>query len=96
MLATGEFLAGAGVMILDIHGNSLTLLLTPEEMRPRQAATNRFVNYGVRPLGALGGGLLAEAIGLRPALLIAAVGAVLGVLWLIASPTPRLRDMPSG
>jgi MFS family permease len=96
MLFVGEFLAGAGVMILDIHGNSLNLLLTPEEMRPRQAATFRFVNYGVRPLGALGGGLLAEAIGLRPALLIAAVGAVLGVLWLVASPTPRLRDVPAG
>ena len=96
MLFAGEFLAGAGVMVLDIHGNSLNLLLTPEEMRPRQAATFRFVNYGVRPLGALGGGLLAEAIGLRPALLIAAVGAVLGVLWLVASPTPRLREVPAG
>jgi MFS family permease len=96
MLAAGEFLAGAGVMILDIHGNSLNLLLTPEEMRPRQAATHRFVNYGVRPLGALGAGLLAEAIGLRPALLIAAIGGVLGVLWLVASPTPQLRDVPSG
>jgi MFS family permease len=96
MLVTGEFLAGAGVMILDIHGNSIGLLLTPEEMRPRVAATFRFVNYGVRPLGALGGGLLAEAIGLRPALLIVAVGAVLGVLWLVASPTPRLREVPAG
>jgi MFS family permease len=96
MLFAGEFLAGAGVMVLDIHGNSLNLLLTPEEMRPRQAATFRFVNYGVRPLGALGGGLLAESIGLRPALLIAAVGAVLGVFWLVASPTPRLREVPAG
>jgi MFS family permease len=96
MLMVGEFLAGAGVMVLDIHGNSLIFLLTPEEMRPRQAATFRFVNYGVRPLGALGGGLLAAAIGLRPALLIAAAGAVLGVFWLLASPTPRLREAPAG
>jgi hypothetical protein len=84
------------VMILDIHGNSLMFLLTPEAMRPRQAATFRFVNYGVRPLGALGGGLLAAAIGLRPALLIAAAGAVLGIFWLVASPTPRLREAPAG
>jgi MFS family permease len=96
MLMVGEFLAGAGVMVLDIHGNSLIFLLTPEEMRPRQAATFRFVNYGVRPLGALGGGVLAAAIGLRPALLIAATGAVLGVFWLLASPTPRLREAPAG
>jgi MFS family permease len=96
MLIAGEFLAGAGVMVLDIHGNSLIFLLTPEAMRPRQAATFRFVNYGVRPLGALGGGLLGAAIGLRPALLIAAAGAVLGIFWLVASPTPRLREAPAG
>lgn len=96
MLVAGEFLSGAGVMIMDIHGNSLLFLLTPEEMRPRQAATFRFVNYGVRPVGALGGGLLAAAIGLRPALLVAAAGAVLGILWLVASPTPRLREPPAG
>jgi MFS family permease len=96
MLIAGEFLSGLGVMILDIHGNSLMFLLTPEAMRPRQAATFRFVNYGVRPLGALGGGLLAAAIGLRPALLIAAAGAVLGIFWLVASPTPRLREEPPG
>jgi MFS family permease len=96
MLVAGEFLAGAGVMILDIHGNSLMFLLTPEEMRPRQTATFKFVNYGVRPVGAFGGGLLAAAIGLRPALFVAAAGAVLGVLWLVASPTPRLREPPAG
>jgi MFS family permease len=96
MLVAGEFLAGAGVMILDIHGNSIGLLLTPEEMRPRMAATFRTVNYGVRPFGALAGGLLAEAIGLRPALMIVAVGATFGVLWLVASPTPRLREVPAG
>jgi MFS family permease len=95
-LIAAEFVAGVGVMILDIHGNSLILLLTPEEMRPRQAATFRFVNYGVRPLGAFGGGVLAAAIGLRPALMITAAGAVLGVLWLVASPTPRLREAPAG
>jgi MFS family permease len=96
MLVAGEFLAGAGVMILDIHGNSLMFLLTPEEMRPRQVATFKFVNYGVRPLGAFGGGLLGAAIGLRPALFVAAAGAVLGFLWLLASPTPRLREPPAG
>jgi len=96
MLFAGEFLSGLGVMLLDIQGNSLTLLLTPEAMRARQLATFKFINYGVRPIGALGGGLLAEAIGLREALLVTAVGGMLGVLWLIPSPTPRLREVPSG
>ena len=96
MLVAGEFLAGAGVIIYDIHANSLIFLLTPEEMRPRQSATFRFINYGVRPIGALGGGLLAAAIGLRPALLTVAACTALGVLWLVRSPTPRLREVFAG
>jgi MFS family permease len=96
MLTVGEFLSGAGVMIYDIHANSLIFLLTPEEMRPRQSATYRFVNYGVRPIGAFGGGLLAAAIGLRPALLVVAAFTLLGVPWLVRSPTPRLREVSAG
>ena len=96
MLMVGEFLSGAGVMIYDIHANSLIFLLTPEEMRPRQTATYRFINYGVRPIGAFGGGLLAAAIGLREALLVVAACTLLGVLWLIPSPTPRLREVGAG
>lgn len=96
LLFAGEFLSGVGVMLLDVQGNSITFLLTPEEMRARQLATFKFVNYGVRPIGALGGGLLASAIGLREALFVAAVGGMLGVLWLVGSPTPRLREVPSG
>jgi predicted MFS family arabinose efflux permease len=52
------------------------------------------VNYGIRPIGALLGGGLGAAIGLRPTLWIASAGAVLGVLWLLPSPVPRLRVLP--
>jgi predicted MFS family arabinose efflux permease len=52
------------------------------------------VNYGVRPLGALLGGALAGAIGLRPTLWIVTAGAICGVLWLLPSPVPRLRTLP--
>jgi predicted MFS family arabinose efflux permease len=55
----------------------------------------RFVNYGVRPLGALLGGALGSAIGLRPTLWIATLGACCGALWLLASPVPRLRERPA-
>jgi hypothetical protein len=68
--------------------------VTPDRLRPRQYAAFNTVNYGVRPIGALLGGALGGAIGLRPALVLMAAGAVLGVLWLLASPTPRLREQP--
>ena len=92
MIVAAEFLSSVGVMVFDVHVNSLLVFVTPDEMRPRQTATFRFVNYGVRPLGALAGGLVAAAIGLRPALLLTAAGAVAGVLWLLSSPTPGVRE----
>jgi predicted MFS family arabinose efflux permease len=52
------------------------------------------VNYGVRPLGALTGGLLGAAIGVRETLWIATVGGIAGVLWLLPSPIMRMRELP--
>jgi predicted MFS family arabinose efflux permease len=91
MLGTAEFLSAVGVMILDVNGNSLMLLRTPDRLRSRMGGTYRFVNYGVRPLGALIGGALGTAIGLETTLWIGVLGALCGVLWLVFSPIPRLR-----
>jgi len=51
------------------------------------------VNYGIRPLGAVVGGLLGTWIGLRPTLLVAALGGSLCVLWLLPSPIPGIRAL---
>jgi MFS family permease len=92
-LIAAEALSSIGVMLYDVNLNSLNLLATPWRLRGRQSGAARLPNYGVRPLGALAGGLLAEAIGLRGALLIGALGALGGVLWLLASPMPRTREI---
>jgi predicted MFS family arabinose efflux permease len=91
MLGTAEFLSAVGVMILDVTGGSLMLLRTPDRVRARMTGTFRFVNYGVRPLGALLGGGLGTAIGLQTTLWIGVLGALAGVIWLVFSPIPRLR-----
>ena len=85
MLGAAEFLSGIGVMLLDVPGNALSVLLTPYRIRSRVYGTQRFVNYGIRPLGALLGGTLGSAIGLRPTLWMATLGACAGFLWLLAS-----------
>jgi predicted MFS family arabinose efflux permease len=56
--------------------------------------TFRFVNMGIRPIGALLGGALGTLIGLQTTLWIGVLGALLGVAWLVASPIPRLREVP--
>jgi predicted MFS family arabinose efflux permease len=80
-------------MILDVNAGSLMLFRTPDRLRARMAGTFRFVNYGVRPIGALLGGALGTAIGLQTTLWIGVIGALLGVVWLVASPIPRLREV---
>ncbi|MFD7641566.1 MFS transporter [Kitasatospora sp. NPDC059795] len=95
VLAAAEFLSALGVMLFDINLNSLQAAVIPDDLRSRVSGAFATVNYGIRPLGALTGGLLATAFGLRPALLVAAVGGALSALWLLVSPVPRIRDLDS-
>jgi predicted MFS family arabinose efflux permease len=93
MLGAAEFFSTVGVMILDVNAGSLSLLRTPDRLRARMTGTFRFVNYGIRPIGALLGGALGTAIGLQTTLWIGALGALAGVLFLVFSPIPRLREV---
>ena len=94
LLFAAEFGSGLGVMILDISAGAIFAALIPDRLRARVAGAYMVVNYGVRPLGALVGGALGTAIGLRPTLWLATVGAIAGVLWLLPSPVRSLRELP--
>lgn len=91
-LFAGEFLASVGVMIFDINQNSLLALHVPDRVRSRVFGVYRFMNYGTRPVGALLGGVLGSAIGLRETMWIGVAGGMLGVLFLLRSPVPRIRQ----
>jgi MFS family permease len=94
MLFLAEFGSGLGVMILDISAASIFAALVPQRLRSRVSGAFTLVNYGIRPVGALIGGFLGSQLGLRPALWIATLGAILGFLWLLPSPIPRMRELP--
>ncbi|MFY1672035.1 MFS transporter [Plantactinospora sp. WMMB334] len=93
-LVVAEFLSGLGVMVLDITVGSLQVAVTPERLLARVTGAKRTVNYGIRPIGAVLGGSLGAAIGVRPTLWIATVGAVAGLLWLLPTPIPGMRELP--
>jgi MFS family permease len=95
ILTASEFLAGLGVMVYDVNDNTLRAVRVPYRLRGRAGGSNRFLTYGIRPLGALAGGWLGGTIGLRPTLWIAAVGGLLGVAWLWPSPIRGLRAPPA-
>jgi predicted MFS family arabinose efflux permease len=94
MLFAAEFASGLGVMVLDISAGSIFAAVIPDTVRSRVTGAFQAVNYGTRPAGALLGGLLGSTLGLRPALCIAAAGAVFGALLLLPSQVPGFR-MPA-
>ncbi|MFL5936635.1 MAG: MFS transporter [Gaiellaceae bacterium] len=93
ILCAVELVSGFGVMLFDTNSNSMTALAVPQRLRARIAGASRVFNYGTRPFGALVGGMLAGAIGIRPMLLLAAIGAVSSVIWLLASPIAGTREL---
>ena len=72
--------------------NALTLrqLATPPRLLGRVNATLHTFERGAIPFGALAGGMLGDAIGLRPTLLVAAVGIALGAI--LVARSGALRD----
>jgi predicted MFS family arabinose efflux permease len=81
-------------MMLDITAGSVQTAATPDALRARVSGAQRTINYGIRPIGALLGGALGASLGLRPALWIATIGAIAGVLWVLPAPVRGLRDLP--
>jgi len=94
LLFGSEFGAGLGVMILDINVGAIITARTPDRIRARAGGAFRFINYGVRPIGALLGGVLGTALGVREAILVTTILATGGVLFLLGSPVLRLRELP--
>ena len=94
LLFVSEFGSGLGVMILDINASAMIQSRTPNRIRGRSGGAFRFINMGIRPVGATVGGLLGAAFGVRETLFVVAVAQLLGALWLIGSPLLRLREMP--
>jgi len=94
VLFVAEFLAGFGMMVLDISIGAIFAAVIPDTMRSRVTGAFQAVNYGTRPVGALVGGLLGAAFGLRCALWVGVVGGVVGALLVLPSPLPKFR-MPT-
>jgi MFS family permease len=94
LLFLAEFGSALGVMILDITAGSVQTAATPEPMLAVVSGFRRTVNYGIRPVGALLGGALGATVGVRPALWIATLGGLLGVLWAVFSPLRGMRELP--
>jgi MFS family permease len=94
VLVASFFFGGAGSIITSIHVVSLRQTITPDRLLGRMNASYRFVTWGIVPVGALAGGFLGNAIGLRPTLFVAAAGLFGSSLFIVFSPVRGLRGVP--
>lgn len=67
------------------------MAVTPDRLLARMNASYRTLGYGITPIGALLGGIIGEAFGLRAALAVGAIGIACAPLWVVFSPVSRIR-----
>lgn len=93
-LIAGWFGHGFGIAVWNVNTITLRQALTPNRLLARMNATYRMMLFGALPLGALLGGLVGSAIGLRGAMLFGVLVLASPILWIFFSPVFRLTEMP--
>lgn len=93
-IGAGELVGGFAVMVFDVTAAGLTLGSVAPELLGRVSSCNAFLTQGVKPIGALAGGVLGTALGLHAALWIAAAGATTTLLWTFLSPLRHRSSSP--
>ncbi len=92
LVGLAQLLFGLAKPVFNINQVSLRQAITPERLQGRMNASISFVVYGLPTIGALLGGALGQSIGLQKTLVLASVGEILSLLWILFSPVRRLRE----
>jgi MFS family permease len=95
LFAAGSLVTWTANVVYNITQVSFRQGLCPPELLGRMNASMRFLVWGTMPLGAFVGGVLGSTIGVRPTLLIAAIGGCFAFVPVFLSPLRTLRDLPS-
>jgi predicted MFS family arabinose efflux permease len=94
MLGFGFFTFGFGPMLWTIGQTSLRQAIVPLRLIGRVSAVQQVATLGMRPLGALVGGVVGGQFGLESAIWLSVAGYGVQLLAILLSPMPRLRDLP--
>lgn len=86
VLAAAQFLNGSTLSPSNVNQLAFRQAITPTHLLGRTAATMRFTNSGAVSIGAVLGGVLGTALGPQTVVIGGGAIALLGSLWLIASP----------
>jgi MFS family permease len=94
LFVAGGIGLGAGVVMSNVLTSTFRQSYCPPELFGRITASTAFLNYGAIPLGALLGGGLGQALGVRETLWIMAGQQVASMAVIVFSPLRTLRDFP--
>ncbi|MFI9819427.1 MFS transporter [Streptomyces sp. NPDC052013] len=94
LFAAGALLVGVGISVANVVVGTFRQSYCPPHLLGRVVATAMVINHSTIPAGSLLGGLLGDALGLRPTMWIM-TGVVAGC-WLILAvgPVGRERELP--
>ncbi|MEV4760172.1 MFS transporter [Micromonospora sp. NPDC049559] len=96
LMVVGGVAISAGVAIGNVVKSSFRQTYPPPRLLGRVTVSMQLLNYGTIPLGALLGGALGTALGLRDAMWVITAGLALTGLILLVGPLSRSRDLPAG
>ena len=94
VLLIWQFLGGLGGVVAQVNQMGLRQLVTPDALQGRMNATMQVLITGAVPIGALAGGVLGEAIGLRSTLAVAVLGDVAVLVWVWCSALRTASVVP--
>jgi len=95
VLVAGGLILGFGLMTYNVPQQAIRQAVIPDRLLGRTAAGVTLTVYAASVAGAFAGGLLGQAAGLRPTLLVASAIMALCVLPTALSPLRALRDVPA-
>jgi MFS family permease len=95
LLLVGQVGLGVVSPIWGINGGSLQQAVTPDRVLGRVNATQQLALFGINPIGAVVGGVIASLAGLQLTLAIAAAGAALTAVLLLLTPVRGLARIPT-
>jgi len=94
LVVLGQILSGIGLTVSGSTQTSLRQAVTPGRLRGRVNASHAFLTSGVRPFGALLGGVLGQRVGLPATLTIGALGILVAAAWITSSPVRAIHTVP--
>lgn len=90
LVAIASLPAWFGLTIYSIVQYGHLQSVCPAPMRGRMNATMQVIKYSLTPLGAVVGAVLADVVGFRLTVLIAALGVSSAFIWLLGLPSDEL------